>query len=221
MDKKKLKKSEERDYKIDSLEIETGTKPNDIATMETFIQEINKYYKLSEHVLNAFLDITSERVIRKGQFFIHQGDIPRTTFFIQKGLMSYYNISENGDSIIKKFFYEKSFVSVPASYITQTPSLFSIEALEDVHIIEYSSYEYYKLIKQYPEMAFFHINYIERNWIIAKEPLEISLKYRTAKMRYFNFLDEYKPILHRLKQHHIASFLGITPTQLSRIKRDL
>lgn len=70
-------------------------------------------------------------------------------------------------------------------------------------------------------MAFFHINYIELNWIVAKEPLEISLKYRTAKSRYFDFLDEYKPILPRLKQHQIASFLGITPTQLSRIKKKI
>lgn len=189
--------------------------------MKTFSEEINKYYKLPEHILDAFLSIAKERVIPKGDFFIRQGDIPRTTFFIQKGLMSYYNISENGDAIIKKFFYEKSFVSVPASYITKTPSLFSIEALEDVHILEYRSDEYYKLIKKYHEMAFFHINYIEKNWIVDKEPLEISLKYRTAKIRYLDFLQEYKPILHRLKQHHIASFLGITPTQLSRIKKEL
>lgn len=189
--------------------------------MKTFAEEINKYYKLSEEALESFLSIAKERTILKGEFFIRQGEIPKTTFFIQKGLMSIYNIAENGDTIIKKFFYEKSFVSVPASYITQTPSLFSIEALEDVQILEYSTSDYYNLINKYHEMAFFHINYIERNWIVAKEPLEISLKYRTAKARYFDFLEEYNSILHRLKQHQIASFLGITPTQLSRIKKDL
>ncbi len=189
--------------------------------MDVFIEEVRRYYKLSDEAMEAFLSITKERVIKKGDFFIHQGEIPRTTFFIQKGLMSIYNIAENGDTIIKKFFYEKSFVSVPASYITQTPSLFSIEALEDTYILEYSSDNYYDLIKRYHDVAFFHINYIELNWIVAKEPLEISLKYRTAKSRYFDFLEEYQPILHRLKQHQIASFLGITPTQLSRIKKEL
>lgn len=189
--------------------------------MDTFIEEVRKYYNLSDEAMQAFCSIIKEREIKKGDFFIHQGQIPRTTFFIQKGLMSIYNIAENGDTIIKKFFYEKSFVSVPASYITQTPSLFSIEALEDTHILEYSSDGYYYLIKQFHDMAFFHINYIELNWIVAKEPLEISLKYRTAKSRYFDFLDEYKPILPRLKQHQVASFLGITPTQLSRIKKEI
>ena len=189
--------------------------------MDTFIEEVKKYYNLSDEAMQAFCSITKEREIKKGEFFIHQGQIPRTTFFIQKGLMSIYNIAENGDTIIKKFFYEKSFVSVPASYITQTPSLFSIEALEDTYILEYSSDSYYDLIKRFHDMAFFHINYIELNWIVAKEPLEISLKYRTAKSRYFDFLDEYKPILPRLKQHQIASFLGITPTQLSRIKKKI
>lgn len=189
--------------------------------MNIFVEEVRKYYNLSDEVMDAFLSITQERMIKKGEFFIRQGEIPRTIFFIQKGLMSIYNIAENGDTIIKKFFYEKSFVSVPASYITQTPSLFSIEALEDTYILEYSVDGFYSLIRQYHEMAFFHINYMELNWIVAKEPLEISLKYRTAKSRYFDFLEEYKSILHRLKQHQIASFLGITPTQLSRIKREL
>lgn len=185
------------------------------------IKGMSAYYAVSSETLAAFLSIVRHKTIRRGEYFLQQGDVPKSMAFVQKGLFSYYHIVENGDAIIKKFFYEQSFVASTAAIISHTPSLFAIEALEDSDIIEYSTSDFYRLVKQYPDFALFHINYIEKNWIVAKEPLEISLKYRTAKERYTNFLVEYKSILNRLKQHQIASFLGVTPTQLSRIRREL
>lgn len=58
---------------------------------------------------------------------------------------------------------------------------------------------------------------MEVHWIIEKEPLEISLRHFDAKVRYEEFLKKYPQLVKRLKKHHIASYLGITPTQLSRI----
>jgi len=72
-------------------------------------------------------------------------------------------------------------------------------------------------IAEHPDIATFYIKYIELHWIIEKEPLEISLRADTAKTRYDEFLRKYPNLGGRLKKHHIASYLGITPTQLSRI----
>jgi hypothetical protein len=58
---------------------------------------------------------------------------------------------------------------------------------------------------------------MEVHWIIEKEPFEISLRHFDAKVRYGEFLEKYPQLIKRLKKHHIASYLGITPTQLSRI----
>ncbi|HRG53736.1 MAG TPA: Crp/Fnr family transcriptional regulator, partial [Bacteroidia bacterium] len=55
------------------------------------------------------------------------------------------------------------------------------------------------------------------HWVIAKEPYEISLRSDSAKIRYDVFLNRYPDLVKRLKKHHIAAYLGITPTQLSRI----
>jgi len=81
----------------------------------------------------------------------------------------------------------------------------------------YDLFEFKKLFTEYPDIAFFYLKYMELHWIIEKEPLEISLRSDTAKTRYNEFLTKYPNLVKRLKKHHIASFLGITPTQLSRI----
>jgi hypothetical protein len=77
--------------------------------------------------------------------------------------------------------------------------------------------EFKKPTEQYRDIASFYIHYMERYWIIEKEPIEISFRYESARKRYNNFLDTYPSLVRRLKKHQIASYLGITPTQLSRL----
>lgn len=127
-----------------------------------------------------------------------QNEVPKTYGFVIAGLFSYHHIYENGDLVIKNFFSEYSFIASTAALVENTNSLFAIQALEDALILEFSNCNFRKLMLQYPEIALFHINYLEKNWVVDKEPLEIDLKYKTAKYRYENFLDEYGNIEDRL-----------------------
>ena len=67
----------------------------------------------------------------------------------------------------------------------------------------------------------FQINYLETHWLLEKEPKEIGYLQFEAKDRYLTFLDDFNHIANRLPQYHIASYLGITPTQLSRIRKEI
>ena len=58
---------------------------------------------------------------------------------------------------------------------------------------------------------------MEKHWIVEKEPDEISFRQDTAKTRYDDFVKKYPHLIKRIKKHHIAAYLGITPTQMSRI----
>lgn len=187
--------------------------------MEEFFQEIEQYYVLSEACKNEFSDLLKTRFISKNDFLLKAGEVPVSYAFISKGLFSYYFTSKNGDVIIKKFFAENSLIASTSALIQNQSSIFSICALEDSTVLIYNDRDYRRLMHKYPELAFFHIAYLERNWVVKKEHLEISLKYETAAARYQKFRQEYQQIESRLKLHQIASFLGITPTQLSRIRK--
>lgn len=186
-------------------------------SIDIFFQKIRTYHNISEQAELVWKNLLQEKIYKKGDYFIAIGQIPRKVAFVTKGLFSQYYITDNGDTIIKYFFPEGRIAgSIPAT-LTQSESLFTIEAIEDSTVLEYDFREFKKLASACPDVAAFYIRYVEQHWIIDKEPLEIVLRTDTAAKRYDDFLKKYPTLVKRLKKHHIASYLGITPTQLSRI----
>ncbi|MDN3595951.1 Crp/Fnr family transcriptional regulator [Zunongwangia endophytica] len=188
---------------------------------QRFIKAVQEYNILSQEAIAAFLGIVTPQIIQKGAIFLRQGQTPKSYAYIDRGLFSYFHTFENGDIVIKKFFSENSFIASTSALLQEKPSLFTIKALEETHVLVYQNSDFRVLLQKFPEIAFFYINYLEKNWVVAKEPLEINLKYESATIRYVQFQQEYKNIENRLKKHQIASYLGITPTQLSRIRKSL
>ncbi len=184
---------------------------------ELFFNKIRSYYNISEHAELVWKNLLRERKYKKGENIIAIGQIPKKVAFVVTGLLSQYYITDKGDTVIKYFFPEGRIAgSIPAT-LTQSESVFSIEAIEDSIVLEYDFREFKKIVSLNLDVAEFYIRYMEQHWIIDKEPLEIVLRTDTAAKRYDDFLKKYPNIIKRLKKHHIASFLGVTPTQLSRI----
>lgn len=189
--------------------------------MVTFWEFIDRYSLISEESKKAWSTLLKTSEIAKGHHFLEQGTIPKDITFIRRGLLSYYYLDEKGEKIIKRFFPENSLVASTSALLQQEPGSFSIEALEDTKLISYSFNDFRNLTKQYNDIANFYISYLERHWVIEKEFAEITLKSATAKQRYLEFEKNYPELILRLKLHQIASFLAITPTQLSRIRAEL
>lgn len=184
---------------------------------EIFFQKVNEYTNLTSEAKQEWLGLLKKKKYLKGDYFISFGQIPKKVAFVENGLFSQCFITEAGNTTIKYFFAEGRILgSIPAT-LTKTESLFSIVALENSTVLEYDFHEFKKLVLKYRDVAEFYINYMERHWIIEKEPFEVAMKNETAAIQYSNFLKKYPDLVKRLKKHHIASYLGITPTQLSRI----
>ncbi|RBL90976.1 Crp/Fnr family transcriptional regulator [Chitinophaga flava] len=182
---------------------------------------MEQYAPLSGDAKNAFTEHLHFRELKKHELYLVQEDIPQKIAYVSRGLLSYYRIQENGDIVIKRFFAENSFVASTAALVKRAPSMFAIEALEDTLLIEFHFEQFKQLMHNYTDLAFFWISYLEENWVARKEELEITLKYLTAKERYLDFIQNNPTLVNRLRQHHIAAFLGVTPTQLSRIRKEL
>lgn len=148
------------------------------------------------------------------------GEIPSSFAFIHKGLMRAYLIDEDGNEFNKNFFAEGRFPGSMSALLNNQPSFLAIEALEECEIITVDFLKFRAQLFNDNELMAFHIHYLEQHWLLEKEPKEMGYLQYEAKQRYLVFLQNYQDILPRLTQYHIASYLGITPTQLSRIKKN-
>jgi CRP-like cAMP-binding protein len=180
-------------------------------------QTVRQYAPLSDISQEAWRKLLRRQSYRKGEPFIALGEIPTRVGFVANGLFSQTCVSESGAPTIKYFFTEGRFAASVGAMLTQTPSAFSVTALEDSTVLSYGFEEFKRLADVHRDIAGFYIRYMERHWIIEKEPLEISFRHDTARKRYQRFLDAYPGLISRLKKHQLASYLGITPTQLSRL----
>lgn len=185
--------------------------------MDIFFKKIGAYSTLSNESRKAWEAILIQKTYKRGENFVSEGQSPKKVAFVMKGLFSQNYISDKGEVVIKTFFPEERFAASVSAMLSKTPSVFTIIALEDTTVLEYDFFEFKKLAETHIDIATFYFNYMELHWIIEKEPLEISLRHDPAAKRYEDFVNKYPSLIKRLKKHHIASFLGITPTQLSRI----
>lgn len=188
--------------------------------MDQFLKHINSYYPLTEAARYDLLHICKKEQYKKNELILTAGDWALHYYFIERGLLGYYALDNQGDTIYKMFFEENSFAASTAAIIEHQPSTFNIIALEDTTVICYNANKFRELLVKHHDLALFHIHYLEKNWVVKKEPLEIDLKWQSAKERYLKMLQN-PLLLNRLKLHHIASYLGVTPTQLSRIRKEI
>lgn len=184
---------------------------------ELFFQKVRTYYNISIQAELAWTKLLRSKKYKKNEEFVSIGQRPTNIGFVVRGLFSQNFIGEDGTIVIKYFFPELRMAASLSAMLADKPSLFYITAIEDTTVIEYDFFEFRKLFVDFPDLAFFYINYNDKHWIIEKEPLEVALRADTSGERYDNFLKKYPDLVKRLKKHHIASYLGITPTQLSRL----
>lgn len=184
---------------------------------DIFFNCIRKYTVLGEEAEISWAALLTEKRYNKGDNFISNGQVPKKLAFVLTGLFSQYYTTGDGEVITKYFFPEHRIAGSMGAMLTNQPSAFTITALENTTVLEYNFLAFRQLTAQYPDIAAFYIKYMEQHWIIEKEPYEISFRHDTASARYEEFTRRYPQLVKRLKKHHIASFLGITPTQLSRI----
>jgi signal-transduction protein with cAMP-binding, CBS, and nucleotidyltransferase domain len=186
------------------------------------LREVCKqYYNFSDEAFKAFKSICFIKEVKKGEVLQDTYSVAKYIYFICKGILRTYYLSENAEIYTKNLFSENYFSASKVSLITKEDSYLNIEALEDSILIYIDFDGYKKLIGENIEFKDFYINYLEKNWVIVKEKNEISLIVDDATTRYLNFIEKNPNIEKRIPQHHIANHLGITPTQLSRIRKKL
>jgi len=184
-----------------------------------FFAKVRTYADLSPQAEAAWTAILRRRDLPKDAPLIRAGDVPSAYAFVVSGLLFQHYTGPAGDMVIKYFFPENRIAASVTATMLGAPSRFGITAIEDCVLLEYDFVAFKRLVDAFPDMATFYIRYLERHWIIEKEPEEIAFRHDDALDRYRAFIEAQPDLHRRLKQHHVAAWLGITPESLSRLRR--
>jgi CRP-like cAMP-binding protein len=160
----------------------------------------------------------SEKTIEKGGYFINEGETAKQVGFLKSGIIRAFYRNSEGLEYNKHFFTPNNLVGAYASLITSTPNKIIQQALTDCTILIVNYSEIVKLYEDFPDFERFGRRLAEL-YYVNKEQREIEIVLLDADKRYLIFQKEYPQLEQLIPQYHIASYLGITPTQLSRIRR--
>lgn len=185
-----------------------------------FSQYLIEKFGVRESDLACIRELTEIKKISTGSFLLKPGEICNHTFFVEKGLLRLYFLSENGKEHILQFASENWLVSDRDSVFFKEPSKFYIEAIEDSHLIPIND----KIINKIAELT---PSFRKKNEILLHNHIRhlnqrINLLLSaSAKSRYLEFVKLYPDLQLRIPQWMVASYLGVTPESLSRVRRDL
>ena len=192
--------------------------------------------KLKE-ILSQSINITDEEWLviqskftsknaKKGEIIHHNGVIFDDIWYIKSGLARSYMIDQNGKDFTWQLYFNDDsknkinlFMDDSVSYYEQTGSLLIFEALEDSEFEVISIQDLDTLFDTNMEWQHFGRMMIHDIWYASTYKRVLSLMSETAEEKYQRLLEEYPTIFDKVKSYHIASFLGITPQTLSKLRR--
>lgn len=186
--------------------------------MDEFKKYLNSISDISENTWEALRIQFIELELEKGEYFVFEGDIAGDFAFLREGVIRAFYTNQEGIEYTKHFFRPPSIVGSYSSLITNEPSIYSQQALTHCKLLKANYKSILGLYDEFTDLERLARKFAEK-YFVENEKKEIEIVLLNADKRYLNFQREYAGLDQLIPQYYIASFLGITPIQLSRIRR--
>ena len=187
---------------------------------ELLFQKVKEKVSLTPEEEEICKSLFIPKKLRKRQYLLQEGDVCRHTAFIEKGTLRVYTVDEKGGEHIIQFGIEGWWVGDLYSFLTKEPSTYNIEALEDSELLLLSQSASEELVHKVPKFERYQRLLIENAYIALQRRIMTSMT-QPAEEKYTRLVQAYPAIVQRVPQHMIASYLGITPETLSRIRKQM
>jgi CRP-like cAMP-binding protein len=187
---------------------------------ERFFESFRQKVALSAEEEEQVKHFLKPRKIRKKQYLLQEGDPCRFIAFIEKGVMKAYSTDEKGNEHIIQFGLEGWIISDLYSFLTGEPAVYNIDAIEDSELVLISRQAHDKLLETLPAYETYTRLNITGAYLAMQRRLT-SIISSTLEQRYAAFMSIYPDIAQRVPQHMIASYMGLTPETLSRVRQKL
>lgn len=188
--------------------------------IQPLIQHIEKIIPLDEEAQRALSDKATIKKIRRRQYLLQEGDICRHYNFVLNGCLRMYLVDGKGGEHVLQFATENGWIADIGSLHLHQPSRFNIDALEPAEVLRISKEDLIGLYVKHPAFdRYFRV--LTENAFIGMQHRVLQNISTTAEERYLLFLEKYPHLFNRIPLAQIASFIGVTPEFLSKIRRNL
>jgi len=179
---------------------------------------ISKYISLTEEEKNALLSLDLFHSVKKGTDLLKEGQNTQNSFFVLKGCIRSYYIKDGEEKTTA--FYAEMEALTPPCVINKTPSDYYISCIEDC-ILLISNTDMSEVVNsKFPKFEIMCMKFSEE--LLAKEKMDFDeFKTSSPEQRYLNLIQKRPDLIQRVPQHQLASYLGIKPQSLSRLRARL
>nr|WP_321411392.1 Crp/Fnr family transcriptional regulator [uncultured Carboxylicivirga sp.] len=182
------------------------------------------YLKTFDILSEDEIDLIEKKVVRKklkkGDFFIKEGQTSKEVGFVNSGFFRSFYYSSSEEEVTYCFTFANSFVSAYSSFLSQNKTVENIQALTDVEILSISRNEILKLEQSGTNWLKFFKSIAEQEYMKMEKRIFLLQK-ETAEIRYRNLLTIHPEYLQIIPLSYLASYLGITQRHLSRIRKSI
>jgi len=185
---------------------------------EKLYSYLRRSFPLTEEQFELVKTLFIPKTVKKGELLLREGDISKYSMFVASGCLRTYTLDNKGKEHILQFSPENWWTGDMDSFRNNDPSQCFIDAIEDSEILLAEKDFMKKVIEYIPETAYSYQAALQKS-VVAKNQRIVSALSATAEERYNDFIKTYPSLTQRVPQHMIASYLGIAPETLSRIRK--
>jgi len=187
---------------------------------ELFFKSLNEKIALTseeEEIIKSYL---TPKKLRKKQYLLQAGDVCKTIAFVEKGTLRAYSTDEKGNEHIIQFALEGWTIADLYSFMTGEPAMYHIDALEDTELVLISKAAQEEILKRVPKYETYTRMQLTGAYMAMQKRLT-SIISLSVEERYKHFIAVYPDIAQRVPQHMIASYMGLKPETLSRVRKKI
>lgn len=176
--------------------------------------------EIPDEAFNRITSIVEIENYKKKETVFYSGKRCNKLFFVSKGCLRSFSVDDEGVEHTLQFAFESYWISDLYSYVTGKPAVYTIEAIEESEVFTFYKDEFDILLDQIPQLEKHWRLLLQNAYIATQERLNSTLS-ETADKRYEELIEQHPNIIQRVPQVYIASYLGITPESLSRIRKKI
>jgi len=185
---------------------------------ESLLETIAGGMNLHAEQTDFIKSLWKPRQLRRGQFFQRAGEVTTHGGFVVRGCFRTYTIDARGRETITHFSPERAFIGDITSAVTGRPTPYAVDAIEPSAILTIDIASFNRMLDTLPDMAREYRFGLQRSQGAQQRRIAMSLS-ASAEARYADFIARHPALAARVPQRMLASYLGITPETLSRIRR--